>query len=234
MCGRFAVGDTDGTDWADWLAIDPDLGWPPESWPAASWNIAPTQSIGIVRERDGKRHAHAARWGLIPHWWRKPLAEFRMTTFNARSEEAAAKPVFRTSWAKARCLIPAIGYYEWSGPKGDKTPWFITMRRNTPGFWFAGLWSNTDFADGRVLSATILTTAAGEATRHLHPRSPVVLEGDAARAWLALDAAEDVMRPIPDDRVDLWQVERSVGKVGQDGPERIERVTRDVNDASIQ
>ena len=35
MCGRFAVGDTDGTDWADWLSLDPDLGWPPAGWPTA-------------------------------------------------------------------------------------------------------------------------------------------------------------------------------------------------------
>ncbi|MEM1161642.1 MAG: SOS response-associated peptidase [Pseudomonadota bacterium] len=227
MCGRFAVGDTDGTDWADWLVLDPDLGWPPESWPTANWNIAPTQQVGIVLQGPNGRRAGPARWGLIPHWWGKPLAEFKATTFNARSEEAAGKPMFRDAWAKRRCLIPAIGWYEWSGAKGEKVPWFITIRRNTPGFWFAGLWSTTRIGQDRIVSATILTTAAGEATRHLHPRTPVVLEEDAAAAWLA-DADPGLMAAPPDDRVDLWPVDGAVGRVANNGPELIERVGLDV------
>ena len=216
MCGRFALGDTDGTDWADWLALDPEVSWPPAGWPAASWNIAPTQEVGIVLARDGVRRAGPARWGLIPSWWDKPLAAFKLTTFNARSEEAAGKPVFRDAWARRRCLIPAIGWYEWSGPKGGKTPWFITVARNTPGFWFAGLWSSTRFGDDRVVSCTILTTAAGQATRHLHPRTPVVLDEEDATAWLAgTGDAMALMRAPEDARVRLWEVDARVGQVRQ-------------------
>jgi putative SOS response-associated peptidase YedK len=49
----------------------------------------------------------AARWGLIPFWWKaaKPLR----LTFNARSEEAATKPMWRHPASKARCLVPAMG-----------------------------------------------------------------------------------------------------------------------------
>ncbi|MEM9139051.1 MAG: SOS response-associated peptidase [Pseudomonadota bacterium] len=215
MCGRFAVGDTDGTDWADWLALDPELDWPLADWPGASWNIAPTQPVGIVLKGPSGRRAGPARWGLVPHWWQKPLAEFRLTTFNARSEEAAGKPMFRDAWAKRRCLIPAIGWYEWSGEKGAKQPWFITIRRNTPGFWFAGLWSRAEVEGEIIVSATILTTAAGEATRHLHPRSPVVLDDDQAGDWLSGQGPDgaNLMQAPPDDRVDLWAVDRAVGQV---------------------
>lgn len=228
MCGRFAIGETQGTDWRDWLLVEPEVDWPPPGWPSARWNVAPTDPVGIVRLRsggDGGRVAEVARWGLVPHWWKKPLSEFRAATFNARGEEAASKPAFRDAWAARRCLVPAIGYYEWTGPKGAKTPWFVTMRRNTPGILFAGLWATARIGEDRLLSCTILTTAAGAATRHLHPRSPVVLTEAQAQGWL--DGSADpaaLMRPIPDDRVELWPVDRRVGQVRNDGPDLIERV----------
>jgi putative SOS response-associated peptidase YedK len=225
MCGRFAIGDADGTNWRDWLVIDPGIEWPAPGWPTARWNVAPTDPVGIVRLHEARRAPAVARWGLVPHWWNAPLSEFRLTTFNARAEEAAIKPIFRDAWATRRCLVPAIGYYEWTGRKGARTPWFITMRRNTPGILLAGLWAAARVDGNWLLSCTILTTQAGEATRHLHPRSPVVLTEDAAERWL--DGSGDpaaLMQPIPDDRVEIWQVDARVGQVRTDGPELIKPV----------
>jgi putative SOS response-associated peptidase YedK len=179
MCGRLAVGDPggclagsgSGEDWADWLGIDRD-----SPWPAPSWNVAPTQKAAIVGEGKRGRSLVQARWGLVPRWWKKPLSEFRATTFNARSEEAATKPMFRDAWRSGRCLVPAIGYYEWSGKAGAKRAYFISLRGNAPGFCMAGLWAQAHIGGENLLSFTVLTCAAGEATRHIHPRSPVILE----------------------------------------------------------
>ncbi len=87
------------------------------------------------------------------------------------------------------------------------------MRRNTPGIRRAPR-VDRDW----LLSCTILTTEAGAATRHLHPRSPVVLTEEAAERWLAAPDPT-LMRPIPDDRLDMWPVDRAVGQVRNDGPE---------------
>lgn len=221
MCGRFAIGNTDGSDWADWLALDPELDWPPADWPTANWNVAPTQPVPMVISHEGQRRAGPARWGLVPHWWQKPMKEFRLTTFNARSEEAADKPMFRDAWSRRRCLIPAIGWYEWSGPKGDKTPHFITIERNTPGFWFAGLWATARPEGEKITSCTILTTAAGDATREIHPRTPVFLDEEEAEAWLGFAADHALMKPPADARVRHWPVDRRVGRVAENGEELI-------------
>jgi putative SOS response-associated peptidase YedK len=216
MCGRFAVGDPGGSlagsgsgeDWADWLGVDRD-----SPWPAPSWNVAPTQKAAIVGEGKRGRSLVQARWGLVPQWWKKPLSEFRATTFNARSEEAATKPMFRDAWRSGRCLVPAIGYYEWSGKAGAKRAYFISLR------------GNAHIGGENLLSFTVLTCAAGEATRHIHPRSPVILAETDWELWLipGSDAAA-LMRPAADDRIDLREVRPAVGNVRNDGPELIEPV----------
>ena len=220
MCGRFATGAIGNGALVEWLALDAE----PDPEPAGRWNVAPTQSVGIVREAEGRREMVPARWGLIPHWWRKPLAEFKLTTFNARSEDVAEKPVFRDAFRKHRCLVPAIGYYEWSGRKGAKTPWFITVTRNAPGFCMAGLYSEVTLEGDFIRSFTVLTTAAPEATRHLHPRSPVILDMAEWDRWLDTDAdVSNLLDPFPSDRFDIWEVDRAVGNVRNEGPELIER-----------
>lgn len=222
MCGRFAVGETRGPEWADWLGVDRD-----SPWPAPSWNVAPTQTAAIIGAGKSGRGVALARWGLVPHWWTKPLDEFRATTFNARSEEAAQKPMFRDAWRKGRCLVPCIGYYEWSGKGAAKRPYLITLKRNAPGFCLAGLWAQTRIGGEKLLSFTVLTCPAGEATRHLHPRSPVVLAEPNWDRWLTPDpeasdsSAAEMMRPAPDERVELIEVGPAVGNVRNDGPELI-------------
>lgn len=224
MCSRFAIGEILLEVLEGKGIVGPGDGGA-EALPPANWNVAPTQPVGIVCRDGSERRLHIARWGLIPHWWRKPLSEFRATTFNARSETAAEKPMFRDAWKRGRCVIPALGYYEWSGKKGDKTPWFVTVRRNTPHIWFAGLWSEATVEGSTLTSCTILTAEAGEATRHLHPRSPVILADEDVDAWLDFDAGADrLMRAPPDERVDHWEVDRGVGRFQNNGPELIERV----------
>ncbi|MEM8790570.1 MAG: SOS response-associated peptidase [Pseudomonadota bacterium] len=219
MCGRFALGKIDPESMGEWLTLIDDLD---EFEPR--WNIAPTTQILIVRE---DRKSAMARWGLIPQWWSKPLEMMKATTFNARSEEAANKPFFRDAWAgkgrSGRCLIPAIGYYEWSGTKGAKTPWFVTTHRNRPGFCMAGLWAETRAGGAPLLTTTILTAAAGAATKHLHPRTPVILEDSEWDDWLSGTRSTELMRAPEDERIDVWEVGPEVGNVRNEGPGLIDR-----------
>ena len=214
MCGRFATGAIGEGALVEWLALSAA----PDPAPVPRWNVAPSQRVHVVREAAAGREMVPARWGLIPHWWRKPLAEFRLSTFNARFEEAAKKPVFRDAYRRCRCLVPAIGYYEWTGRKGAKRPHFITVRRNAPGFCMAGLWSEVTLDGASLRSFTILTTAAPEATRELHPRAPVILDEADWAAWL--DPAADpapLLHALPSERYQFWEVAPAVGNVANEG-----------------
>jgi putative SOS response-associated peptidase YedK len=142
----------------------------------ASWNIAPTQDVGVVVPAEVGLIYRTMRWGLVPIW-AKDL-KIGSSLINARIETAATKPAFRSAWKEGRCLVPASGYYEWDEvpvegqTKPRKQPYYITRKDGLP-FTFAGLWEH--WKDG-MLSFTILTTEGNAATRHLHDRMPVILE----------------------------------------------------------
>ena len=53
--------------------------------------------------------------GLIRFCWKKPKPP--SFTFNTRGEEAASKPMWREVVKTSRCMIPAVGWYEWEEVK---------------------------------------------------------------------------------------------------------------------
>ena len=81
MCGRMSHAGITWAELAGWMdglrpAADPDL----------RYNVPPTAMIPIIL-RDGDALAgDFARWGLVPHWHRKPLADWKANTINARVE----------------------------------------------------------------------------------------------------------------------------------------------------
>lgn len=155
--------------------------------------------------------------GLVPEWFHKPLKEMKFATFNARSEEAASKPTFRHAMQHGHCLVPAKGYYEWTGPKGNKTPYCISVETNAPGFCMAGLYTRVSLPDFEGFTYSVLTEAADGPLKELHPRKPVMLDETAYLGWAAGDSLADLPRVDP-ARIRFHRVGKSVGKVGNDGP----------------
>jgi putative SOS response-associated peptidase YedK len=80
------------------------------------------------------------RWGLVPYWWKKSLKDVP-STFNARAERVADGPMWRSAFKSRRCIIPASGFYEWTGPKSARIPHYFTAADGQP-LAFAGLWDN--------------------------------------------------------------------------------------------
>ncbi|MFN0217940.1 MAG: SOS response-associated peptidase [Hyphomicrobium sp.] len=187
------------------------------------YNIAPTQPVHFVQQsQSGERTAGLARWGLIPSWVKDPRTF--STLINARMESVAEKPSFRAAFRHRRCLIPADGFYEWTGDAGSKQPHLIRLK-NRDLFAFAGLWENWLGADGsEIETVAILTTAANADMTEIHDRMPVILQRDAYEGWLdcrsgtSLHAA-DLLAPLPNGLLDAMAVSRKLNNSRFEGPE---------------
>jgi hypothetical protein len=126
MCGRFTQSYT----WRELVELyeltQPALNLRPR------YNIAPTTSIDVVRSADTGPELVPMRWGLIPGWWKKTVKEVP-STFNARAETVAQKPMFRSAFKRTRCIVPASGYYEWRTIDKTKQPYFISAADGAEG-----------------------------------------------------------------------------------------------------
>jgi putative SOS response-associated peptidase YedK len=170
------------------------------------YNIAPTQDIDIIRSaEEGAQSLDRARWGLVPGWWKKTLKDLP-STFNARAETVAEKPMFRSAFKSRRCVIPASGFYEWTGPKGERQPWYVTAADEKP-LSFAGLWERYRDPDSGEdgLSATIIVGPANDFMSKIHNRMPVILAPESIESWLAKPSS-DLLAPIPEDALQAWKV----------------------------
>lgn len=148
------------------------------------YNICPTDPVDVVVSNEGNRTLVPMRWGLIPNWWSKPLKEMNVATFNARAETVAEKPMFRKSFERRRCLIPASGYYEWKNTPDGKQPYYFTRRDGEP-LTIAGLWDQWhEKPVGTVIkSCTMVITAPNEFVVDIHDRMPVILDPQDFERW---------------------------------------------------
>lgn len=184
------------------------------------WNIKPTQQVMIGALNDDIPLATTARWWFVPHWHKGEVGDWKATTFNAKVETAREKPTFRIAWNSGRCIIPATGYYEWTGTKGQKQPWFIRPETNAEVFFFAGLMSRLSTG---LRTGTILTRAADPEMTRLHPRMPIILREAQCRDWLTSSVTDD---EVIEDYGTGWTYDtHTVRPFGRDddGPELIER-----------
>ena len=155
-------------------------------------DLRPTDPAPIFRrmpqgEGEGVEMIHA-RWWFVPYWHRGNLKDFKLTTFNAKSETVATSRTFRDSFKQRRCLVPADGWYEWTGEKGAKVKWLFTPKGNAP-VCFAGLWDRCKTTDaGEVKSFTIVTQPPNPELLAYHDRAPVVLHQRDWSTWLDLTA----------------------------------------------
>lgn len=194
---------------------------------APRWNLAPTDVVPAVLERvDVDRPVRklvGLRWGLVPSWSKDPSGAARM--INARVETVASKPAFRRALASRRCILPALGYYEWrpetEGGKQIKQPYLLSPTDGST-VSMAGIYEFWRGPDGWLATASIITTTATDDLGWVHDRMPMAPTD--LDAWLdpSLDdgeAARELLQPLPG--LGLTKVSRAVNSVANDGPELI-------------
>lgn len=146
-------------------------------------DIFPSQMAPVLSVDEQGLCCRLQRWGF-------PGYEGKQLIFNARSESALEKKMFRESIVRRRVVVPAARFYEWSKNKEKNT----FSRKGQPALFMAGFYDRYH-AEERFV---ILTTAANESMRPVHDRMPLILERDEIQPWLREDGQmEAFLRKTP-------------------------------------
>lgn len=190
-----------------------------------SWNVAPTDQVYAVVQRDQARVLGSFQWGLVPWFADSPKVGARH--INARAETVATKAAFKHSFLERRCIVPADGFYEWERKEaGGKLPHYVHAADGKP-LALAGLWSTWRGPQGQRLSTcTIITTDPNELVAPIHDRMPVMLPEEHWERWLGADPAEaESLRPLlappPSQALVEYPVSTLVNDVRNNYPECI-------------
>lgn len=218
MCGRFTITRRDGNALAAELGVDADsfVDYRPR------YNVAPTQMHYVVRVKFENREVLPARWGLVNTWAKD--ASTAAKNINARAETVESRRAFREAFIKRRCVVPADGFFEWTGPKTARQPtWF--HREDNQLLLFAGVYESWRPKPNHwETTFTILTTDANALTRQYHDRMPVILADRDADDWMdprAPDplALKKLLVPAPADLLIATPVSPDVNDVDNDSPD---------------
>lgn len=222
MCGRYTLNE-DMKDLVEWFDADRvELN---ELQP--SFNVAPSHMMPVVGENEeGRRSILPFRWGLLPFWADEKDISYSM--INARAETLDSKRSYKPYFQKYRCLVPASGFYEWKGEKGEKQPYYIYPKEE-PVFAFGGIYNvwHSPEGDENIPTFTIITTSANDSLKALHDRMPAILMKDEWPEWLDPDnndmkALKELLKPYPDDAIEFHSVSKRVNSVQNNSKELIE------------
>lgn len=223
MCGRYTLMKEKAELEGYFDAVMDDF----ESF-GPNYNVSPTHRMPVVgANEDGRRTIRPFRWGLLPFWAKEKKISYNM--INARGESVHSKKSYKGSFKRKRCLVPASGFYEWTGKKGDKTPYYIYPTHEDL-FSFAGIYTVWEAPDGeKVPTYSIITTQANDKMNKLHDRMPVMLLKEQWNEWLDpgnqnTQALKELLQPFPDDGIEFHRVGKAVGNVRNNSPELIEAV----------
>jgi len=191
------------------------------------FNIAPGQDIAIIVKVGGKNRLTTCHWGFVPSWGQDLKEGYKM--INARAETVAEKPSFRQAFSRGRCLVIADGFYEWKNVGGKKTPVYVRLKSGKP-FGMAGLYNLWTSPEGeQVCTSAIITTEANGIVRPVHDRMPVIIAPAATGLWIDPSVHEKekllpVLKPYPDDEIELYEVSARVNSPKHDSKDNIQRI----------
>ncbi|MTI65920.1 MAG: SOS response-associated peptidase [Firmicutes bacterium] len=138
--------------------------------------IFPSNKVPIIINRE-KREIRKMKWGFSPSFTKRLI-------INARAETVNEKRLFKNSFYKSRCLIPASSFFEWEKVNGNSYKYEIKIK-NKNIFSMAGIYDFYKDKNGDEIEAfTILTTKANNKMKKIHKRMPVILNESDEKIWL--------------------------------------------------
>lgn len=222
MCGRIAQPRS-LREYAERLPVHPNP-FPKE--PIGTFNGSPGARHWLFRLDGDSLLAEHLPWGYLSGWARsKNLAP----AINAQREKLAGG-YYRGLMTSGRVIVPADGWYEWTGEKRARLPWYIRARSGEALFFAAltDIPAGVDASDGGGF--VIVTDAAAGGMVDVHDRRPVALNAEDARLWLdpatGYQHAAEIARTgaLREERFEWYRVGTTVNRAGPNSPDLIEPV----------
>lgn len=148
---------------------------------------------------------------------------------NARTDQVATSAFWRIAWPH-RMLTPINVWFEWTGEKGNKRPWFIQRRDGQ---------MTLCATDGQVQheepqpgdGVAIITAASTGWMVDIHDQRPVALTPELAREWLAQATTRERARDMREhgDGPELFEwcsVDVTANNARNEGPQILTTETK--------
>ena len=203
MCGRFLLN-------SPLVELQRAFRFPERPNLGPRYNVAPTQTVPIVRRRRGRGRARARPRPLGPG------AVLGQGSLDREQDDQRPGGGDREQarlpgGVKARrCLVPADGFYEWQKVEGGKQPMLIRLRSMSP---------SRSPACGRPGAGPTGPSRRARSSRRsrsrtapIHNRMPVILEPADYDRWLdpSQPGAQALLRPCPDEWLEAYPVSTRV------------------------
>jgi putative SOS response-associated peptidase YedK len=187
------------------------------------YNAAPTQLLPVITSA-AKEGLSVFYWGTSPEWSKnKTLAE---KLINVRKEYFEEKPALKRTLMKARCIVPADGFYAWKkvGKKTSIPYRFVPV--NAEPFAFAALWEEFEDTDGNEIQTfSLITIASNPMVSTVNERMPLILGRDNEHEWLNPDTTqlriEEIMENPSQAAINFYPVSPVISNTSRDLPSMI-------------
>jgi len=182
MCGRYYIPDEDSA--AELQQIIEQINRKHNAGPALkTGEIAPSDTAPVLaNNRSLVITPFAMKWGYT-------MSNGKLV-FNARSETAAEKPLFRDGMTQRRCLVPAAHYFEWEKRGREKIKYAIKPS-DVSVLYMASIYR----IESGVPVFSILTREPATSISFIHDRMPVILPRELMADWLNPQyKADEVLR----------------------------------------
>lgn len=153
-------------------------------------NIRPTDMAAVrAPDKRCKIAVFPMIWGFTHEAASRPI-------INCRIESADIKPLWKDSWFRRRCVIPASWYYEWGVPpsEGDlyhrneyykiKKEKYVIQPEGAEITYLAGLYRFEEHRGVQVPMFAVITRESVEPVSSIHDRMPLILGKDSLSEWI--------------------------------------------------
>ena len=144
-----------------------------------SYNISPSQ-LSLIITNFKLLNIEKAMWGF--NFFDKQR-NIEKQIINSRLETIKEKMMFKDSFEKRKCIIPANGYYEWTLKNNIKIPYFIHIPEKET-IYFAGIWRYLNIKENTLKVFSIITKPANRLLKEIHHRMPVILSFNESKEFL--------------------------------------------------